>query len=146
MSPEVVDDNLARALEAYDALAEHEGRVVERPDRAGETPARPHWIDLPAEAADVSAPDVHGALTSVQVRTGLWRTLRPVIDLERCRRCYWVCSTQCPDGVIRVAEDGTPEIDYEHCKGCLVCMSVCPTHAISAVAEVDARRDEEAKP
>jgi len=70
--------------------------------------------------------------------TGLWRTLRPVIDYERCNRCWWVCSGFCPDGAIRVT-DGTPEIDYEHCKGCLVCLAQCPPHAVSAMPEAELR-------
>jgi pyruvate ferredoxin oxidoreductase gamma subunit len=57
-----------------------------------------------------------------------------VIDYDRCNRCWWVCSTFCPDGAIRV-EAGTPRIDYEHCKGCLVCVAQCPPHAIEAVPE-----------
>jgi pyruvate ferredoxin oxidoreductase gamma subunit len=34
-----------------------------------------------------------------------------------------------------VNEEGYPEIDYEHCKGCMICVAQCPTHAISAIAE-----------
>jgi Pyruvate/2-oxoacid:ferredoxin oxidoreductase delta subunit len=26
-----------------------------------------------------------------------------------------------------------PRIDLDHCKGCLVCVAVCPPHAIRAV-------------
>jgi pyruvate ferredoxin oxidoreductase gamma subunit len=32
-------------------------------------------------------------------------------------------------------EEGRPVIDYEHCKGCLVCVAVCPTHAVEARPE-----------
>jgi len=64
--------------------------------------------------------------------------MRPVLDSDRCHRCTWVCSTFCPDGAIHVAEGGYPEVDYEHCKGCLVCVAVCPPHALRAVAEKDA--------
>jgi pyruvate ferredoxin oxidoreductase gamma subunit len=45
-----------------------------------------------------------------------------------------VCSTLCPDSAIRV-EDGRPVIDYDHCKGCLICVAVCPPHAIRAEPE-----------
>jgi pyruvate ferredoxin oxidoreductase gamma subunit len=30
---------------------------------------------------------------------------------------------------------GAPAVDLEHCKGCLVCVAVCPHHAITAVSE-----------
>lgn len=142
----VVETNVARALDAFDAFEAEAGCVSERPRQTAGLPARPRWIELPAESADVSAPDIHAAATSVLVNTGLWRTLRPVLDPELCHRCHWVCSTLCPDGVIAVSKDGLPEIDYEHCKGCLVCVAACPTHAISAISEVEARRQEEETP
>ena len=75
--------------------------------------------------------------------------MRPVIDLERCHRCHWLCSTLCPDGAIDVLADGAPQIDYDHCKGCMICVAVCPTHAIGAVPEARAApdvRNEEARP
>ena len=135
--PEIAE-SLERALGAFDAVAQYAGCVREGADvRVGEADP-PDWVDLPFEDARTSAPDIHAAATSVLVRTGLWRTMRPVIDLEHCRRCHWVCSTLCPDGVIDVAEDGTPVIDYEHCKGCMVCVAVCPSHAIRAVPEAGA--------
>jgi pyruvate ferredoxin oxidoreductase gamma subunit len=104
----------------------------------------PGWIDVPFEPAALSAPDIHGALTSVQVRTGLWRTLRPVIDLDRCSRCHWLCGSLCPDSAISPDVDGRPVIDYEHCKGCLVCVAVCPRDAIGSMPEAEARLQEEA--
>jgi pyruvate ferredoxin oxidoreductase gamma subunit len=57
-----------------------------------------------------------------------------VIDYDRCSRCWWVCSSLCPDGAIRV-DEGRPAIDYDHCKGCMVCVAVCPPHAIEARPE-----------
>lgn len=120
------------ALAAFDAMAPHRGRVTGRHDAVAT--AAPDWIDLPREGADISAPAIHAALTSVQVRTGLWRSMRPVIDYDRCRRCWWVCSTFCPDNAIAVQE-GRPVIDYDHCKGCMICVAQCPPHAIAAVPE-----------
>ena len=79
---------------------------------------------------------------SVQVRTGLWRTMRPVIDLARCNRCTWVCGSFCPDSAIAVDEEGYPRIDYDHCKGCLICVAVCPPHASRAVPEHEAQAEE----
>lgn len=132
--PEVRGANLERALAAYEAMAENEGCVREGNDDA--RPARPvDWIDLPHDAAEIAAATIDAGTTSVLVRTGLWRTMRPVIDLERCRKCTWVCGSYCPDGVINVNEESYPEIDYEHCKGCMICVAQCPTHAISAIAE-----------
>jgi pyruvate ferredoxin oxidoreductase gamma subunit len=133
---DVVEANLALAREAWEALAPHAGCV--REGSPTESAAPPDWIELPFDAADVAAPDVHGAATSVQVKTGLWRTLRPEIDLELCRRCVWLCGSLCPDGAISADAAGAPVVDYDHCKGCLVCVAVCPTHAIRAVPEARA--------
>jgi pyruvate ferredoxin oxidoreductase gamma subunit len=130
----VVRRNLEEALASYDAVASDAGLVTEgRETEAGDYEP-PAWVDLPFEQADVSAPVIHGGLTSLAAKTGLWRTLRPVIDRDRCKGCWWICSSLCPDGAIRV-EEGRPVIDYEHCKGCLVCVAVCPTHAVEARPE-----------
>jgi pyruvate ferredoxin oxidoreductase gamma subunit len=102
----------------------------------------PQWVDALYEQARVAAPVIHGGLTSVEVRTGLWRTLRPVIDHERCNRCWWVCSTFCPDSAISIDGEGYPQIDYDHCKGCLICVAKCPPHAIAAIPEQSAQEEE----
>ena len=141
----VVAQNLKQALAAYDAMQAHAGSVVEGGAIAATDYAMPEWVDLPFEAARIAAPDVFAPGTSVQVNTGVWRTLRPVIDYDLCHRCAWVCSTLCPDSAIQVRADGAPQIDYDHCKGCLICVTVCPPHAIRAVPEREAQRAEEMK-
>jgi pyruvate ferredoxin oxidoreductase gamma subunit len=138
--------NTANALAAYDymerygAIKVREGCAVSALDYT-----RPQWIDVPFEEARISAPIIHGGLTSVEVQTGLWRTMRPIINYDLCRGCWWVCSTFCPDGAINVKDD-RPEIDYDHCKGCLVCVAQCPPHAIEAVPEREAMEQEKAAP
>jgi pyruvate ferredoxin oxidoreductase gamma subunit len=134
----VVARNLAAALEAYGLMETYAGCVTEGTDIPADIYEKPRWIDLQSEDARISAPVIHAAATSEQVETGLWRTLRPVIDLHRCKRCTWICSTLCPDGVISLTEEGYPQIDYAHCKGCLICMANCPSHAIRAVPEHEA--------
>lgn len=135
----VVAKNLEQALGAFDALAAAAGCVLEGGRASAARYAAPDWIDLPFEPARISAPDIFAGATSVEVRTGLWRTLRPQIDYERCNRCSWVCSTLCPDSAIRVRSNGAPEIDYDHCKGCMICVAVCPPHAIAAIPEREAQ-------
>lgn len=136
----VVAANRAWALAAYERFAGQAGLVRPGEPVGASRWDEPDWIDLPFEDARVSAPIIHAALTSEAVKTGAWRTLRPVIDLARCNRCWWVCSTFCPDGAISVEADGAPRIDYEHCKGCLVCVAQCPPHAIAALPEREAAR------
>jgi pyruvate ferredoxin oxidoreductase gamma subunit len=126
----------AAALRGFDELAAYAGAIRERAVALAVAP--PAWVDVPLDAAAVAAPAIHATHTSVEVRTGLWRTLRPVIDHARCNRCNWVCSTFCPDNAIEVDAEGYPHIDLDHCKGCMICVAQCPPHAISAIPERDA--------
>ena len=141
MGDSIVGKYLVMALDAYDRMQQYAGSVTTKPQTGASGYQKPSWIDLPFEDARISAPDIHASANSVEVRTGLWRTLRPVIDYERCNKCWWICSTFCPDGAIKVNER-TPEIDYDHCKGCMVCVVQCPPHAIEAVPEQTAQLQE----
>ncbi len=135
----VVEQNVAVALHAYDEMQDKAGLVREAPARSAKDYQPPAWLEPVFEDARRSAPAIHAAATSVQVRTGLWRTLRPVIDYDRCNKCWWVCSTFCPDSCISVSDDGVPAIDYDHCKGCMICVAKCPPHAIGTIPETEAR-------
>lgn len=136
--PTTLESNVAQALGAYDAMARHAGLIVATKPADFAPDEAPDWIELALDNAPQAAPDVLAGVTSERQMTGLWRVMRPVIDSERCNRCSWICSTLCPDSAIKVGDDHAPSIDYDHCKGCLVCVSVCPPHAIHAVAERDA--------
>ena len=138
---------LPRSLEvaawAFDAMAAHAGAVKARDQVGTANQPPPDWVDLVLEPASRAAPAIHAGLTSMEVRTGLWRIMRPVIDYERCNRCTWVCGSFCPDSAIAVREDGFPQIDYDHCKGCMICVVQCPPHAIEAIPERDAARSDD---
>ena len=108
---------------------------MEGAEQAYAATAPPEWVTLEAEPSLLAAPHIHGSATSERVPTGLWRTLRPVIEESRCNRCWWICSTLCPDAAIDVDAEQKPSIDYEHCKGCMICVSVCPAHAIRVEPE-----------
>jgi pyruvate ferredoxin oxidoreductase gamma subunit len=130
-----IDGNLVQGLAAFDAMAMHAGLAREGGAVAAAAYVAPAWVEVPLDPARVAAPDITAAATSTLANTGTWRTVRPVIDYALCKRCSWVCSTLCPDSAILVDADRTPRIDYDHCKGCAVCVTVCPPHAIRAVPE-----------
>jgi pyruvate ferredoxin oxidoreductase gamma subunit len=134
----VVDKNIEYGLRAFDAMAAHKGCVKQGHPVSATDYQAPDWMALPFETARLAAPAIHAALTSEKSHTGLWRTMRPVIDYSRCNRCWWVCSTFCPDGAINVTAGNYPRIDYDHCKGCMVCVTQCPPHAISSIPEAEA--------
>ena len=72
-------------------------------------------------------------------RTGSWRVLRPVIDLNKCipakknKKTCFLCWMYCPDAVI--TRTIPPRIDMEYCKGCGICAEECPAHAIEMEEE-----------
>ena len=66
----------------------------------------------------------------------------PLFHPERCIHCA-LCDSTCPDmvfqfhegeynGKLRMLNGG---LDYHHCKGCLRCVAVCPTQALTAEEE-----------
>jgi pyruvate ferredoxin oxidoreductase gamma subunit len=131
---------LEQGLAGYDSLVEQAGCVRATETAPATTWTPPPWIDLPLDDVAHAAPAIHAAATSLQTRTGLWRTWRPVIDYLHCHYCL-ICNALCPDGAIS-ADHGTPYIDYEHCKGCLICAVQCPWHAIDVVPEALADAEE----
>ena len=135
-------ENKRRALWGYQRMADHAGLVAEGEEISAARYEPPDWISVPFEEARISAPAIHAAATSVRVKTGAWRTMRPVVDETRCKQCWWICSTYCPDSAIAVTAESRPQIDYDHCKGCMICVAICPSHAIEAVPETGAQTDE----
>ena len=144
LAPQVIDRTVERARESFSSFEARAGCVAEGDVQTRAATAPPEWVKLESEPTFLAAPDIRGSATSERVPTGLWRTMRPVIDETLCNRCSWICSTLCPDGAIDVGTEREPIIDYDHCKGCLVCVAVCPPHAIRVEPEataVDLRRE-----
>lgn len=61
-------------------------------------------------------------------------------EVERCFSCGTclhcdVCMTFCPDVAISKDEAGEYVIDYDHCKGCGICVNECPREAMELVEE-----------
>jgi pyruvate ferredoxin oxidoreductase delta subunit/pyruvate ferredoxin oxidoreductase gamma subunit len=62
-----------------------------------------------------------------------WRSVRPVIDMDRCVGCLQ-CYLYCPDGVIS-RQGAKVAIDYDFCKGCGICRRICAAGAIAMEEE-----------
>ena len=61
--------------------------------------------------------NIYEGSTSSVVETGDWRTMKPVIDWDKCRQCL-LCAPVCPDMSIPVNGEGKREdFDYFFCKG-----------------------------
>ena len=61
-------------------------------------------------------------------KTGSWRTIRPIVDTDKCIKCG-ICWKDCPDVAIFVEDEGAV-VDYDYCKGCGICAEECPVDAI----------------
>ena len=70
--------------------------------------------------------------------TGGWRSMRPVWDAEKCKQCM-LCWMHCPDSSIEVAEAKMTGIDYDHCKGCGICVEECKFDALKMISEFEAK-------
>ena len=68
---------------------------------------------------------------------GSWRTFKPVIDYSKCIKCH-MCWLHCPDSAYSIDNKGYPREDFYVCKGCLVCVKVCPVKCIKG--EIDMHR------
>jgi len=56
-----------------------------------------------------------------------WRVTKPVFNIDVCIDCQ-NCWVWCPDSSILSRDKQMLGIDYDHCKGCEVCVEVCPTN------------------
>ena len=81
---------------------------------------------------DLPRTPISGAPSTINI-TGLWRVIRPVVDLEKCKKCT-LCWKFCPDAAIKLV-DGMPVIDLDFCKGCGICANECPAKCITMVKE-----------
>ena len=77
-------------------------------------------------------PMIVSSETTLAIKTGDWRSVRPVIDVEKCVSCM-ICWKFCPDICITPGEK--PVLNMDYCKGCGICAEECPTGAITLVEE-----------
>ncbi|MFH1173020.1 MAG: 4Fe-4S binding protein [bacterium] len=73
-------------------------------------------------------------------KTGGWRNLKPIIDIEKCTGCA-ICEKICPEGICYSTgkKNKSGKIyfdrDLDYCKGCGLCAVECPSKAIIMVLE-----------
>lgn len=74
--------------------------------------------------------------TAKEYVTGGWRSMRPVWDADKCTSCM-MCWVVCPDSSIITRDGKMVGIDYDHCKGCGVCVHECKFDCLKYVSEAD---------
>src|SRR5665811_380043 len=72
-------------------------------------------------------------------KTGGWRAERPVRDEETCTQCLF-CYFFCPDASVVVEDQKVVAFDYDHCKGCGICMVECPRTQSACTPNPNSRR------
>ena len=71
--------------------------------------------------------------SSEEILTGDWRSYTPKFDREKCIDCL-NCWIYCPDNSILIKDGKMEGIKLSHCKGCGICVKVCPKKAIEMEA------------
>jgi len=56
-----------------------------------------------------------------------WRIEKPVFNKDYCIDCQF-CWVYCPDMSIISRDKKMIGVDMDHCKGCGICVEVCPTN------------------
>ena len=70
-----------------------------------------------------------------------WRIIKPVFNKDYCIDCQF-CWIYCPDISIISRDKKLIGVDMDHCKGCGICVEVCPTNPKSLLM-FDEHEDEE---
>ena len=124
--------NLQLAHAAY-VLADSWAPVQER---TGETFAPAQLlVEVTFDPPRLAVPSIYAVGNSPERKTGNWRQFRPVLHPDLCTH-YWICFVRCPEAAISLDANDYPVVDYDECKGCLLCVHECPTHAFTAEKEV----------
>lgn len=71
-----------------------------------------------------------------------WRLIKPIFNKDYCIDCQF-CWIYCPDVSIISRDMKLIGVDMDHCKGCGICVEVCPTNPKSLLMFQE-QADEEA--
>lgn len=72
-----------------------------------------------------------------------WRIEKPVFNKDYCIDCQF-CWIYCPDMSIISRDKKMIGVDMDHCKGCGICVEVCPTNPKSLLMYPEKKDDDEA--
>jgi pyruvate ferredoxin oxidoreductase, delta subunit (EC 1.2.7.1) len=97
-------------------------------DRTVNVTPETKWNDIPLAGVILDAGNAE------DFKTGDWRSMRPVWNEEKCKHCL-LCWVVCPDMSITVENGKMTGFDYDHCKGCGVCVQQCKFGALNFVPE-----------
>jgi len=84
----------------------------------------------------------HHENNSIHHSVADWRVNKPVWNEEFCIHCQF-CWVFCPDTSIVPSDKKFDHVDYVHCKGCGICVDVCPTNPKSLLMFADHLKEED---
>jgi pyruvate ferredoxin oxidoreductase delta subunit len=84
----------------------------------------------------------YSASNSFTASVADWRIEKPLFNKDYCIDCQF-CWVYCPDMSIISRDKKMVGIDFDHCKGCGICVQVCPTNPKSLLMFPE-QHDEEA--
>jgi len=104
-----------------------------------------HSFDSAIENAAFLRPEErdYSDFNSYTASVASWRVIKPVYNRDICIDCQ-NCWVWCPDTSIISRDKQMLGIDYDHCKGCGVCVEVCPTNPKSLLMFNESMDNEEA--
>ncbi|HQR73867.1 MAG TPA: 4Fe-4S binding protein [Sulfurovum sp.] len=80
---------------------------------------------------------------SFSVSVADWRIEKPLFNKDLCIDCQF-CWIYCPDMSIISRDKKMVAVDYDHCKGCGICVQVCPTTPKALLMFPEQKDEEEA--
>ncbi len=86
---------------------------------------------------------LYAETNSFNAYVGDWRVIKPVYNRDICIDCQ-NCWVFCPDTSIVSRDKKMIGVDYDHCKGCGVCVEVCPTNPKSLLMFGETEDNDEA--
>ncbi len=100
--------------------------------------------ELPDNVAHIRPEDrPYSDFNSYTATVASWRVIKPVYNRDICIDCQ-NCWVWCPDTSIISRDKQMIGIDLDHCKGCGVCVEVCPTNPKSLLMFAESEDTEEA--
>jgi pyruvate ferredoxin oxidoreductase delta subunit len=72
-----------------------------------------------------------------------WRIEKPIFNKDYCIDCQF-CWVYCPDISIISRDKKMIGVDFDHCKGCGICVEVCPTNPKSLLMFPEQKEEDDA--
>lgn len=94
-------------------------------------------VEVPSDERPYAPTNSH------EFSVGDWRVEKPVFNRDFCIDCQF-CWVFCPDISIVSRDKQMIGVDYEHCKGCGICVEVCPTNPKSLLMFPEHMENEDA--